>query len=502
MKKQYTPVIVGISQYTQPKNTDSPMDPLGLMTRTSRDAFTESGAEDLLQQCDTIRVVNIVSYPYLDACRELGRALRITPGRFIYGGIGGNSPQLFVNQAAADIAAGKSSVTLIAGSEAAAAVRRSRKLQTDLNWPAGGVPRQIDTDNREGFSGLESRYDFFIPAFVYAMIENALRHELNRDLSYHRCAIGRMFERFSRIASCNPRAWVREAYTADEITLPGPDNRMVCFPYTMRMIANFFVDQSAALVMTSEEKADEMGIDPCRRIYPMGGAGLNNIWNLSRRPDLTDAPALREAVWLALDQAGIETDDIDFFDLYSCFPSAVEIACRELGISEDDPRDLTVTGGLPYFGGPGNNYSLHAIAEVGERIRSNPGQKALVTALGWYNTKWSVGIYGSLPGLHPWEESDFSAIQARLDSEALPEPLEAAEGDLIIETYVIGHGQSDEPDHGVVLGRLEDGQRTFARIDAEPQVLKEMEKIELIGLPGVVRHDEGSGYNFVKIEGF
>lgn len=380
MKNQYTPVIVGISQYTQPKDTDSPMDPLGLMARTSSDAFQDSGSAALLQQCDTIRVINIVSYPYADVCKNLGQLLGISPGRFYYGGIGGNSPQLFVNQTAADIAAGKSSVTLIAGSEAAAAVRQSRKLQTDLNWPAQGVPQQIDTDKREGFSGLESKYDFFIPAFAYAMIENALRHGKQLDISYHQLAMGRLFERFAHTASQNPHAWVRNAYTADEITLPGPDNRMVCFPYTMRMIANFFVDQSAALVMTSEEKADEMGIDPCRRIYPMGGAGLNNIWNLSQRPDLTDAPALREAVWLALDQAGIETDDIDFFDLYSCFPSAVEIACRELGISEDDPRDLTVTGGLPYFGGPGNNYSLHAIAEVVERIRSNPGQKALVTA--------------------------------------------------------------------------------------------------------------------------
>ncbi len=104
---------------------------------------------------------------------------------------------------------------------------------------------------------------------------------------------------------------------------------------------------------------------------------------------------------------------------------------------------------------------------------------------------------------HPtWEESDFLAIQARLDAEALPEPVEAANGNLVVETYVIGHDRSGEPDHGIVLGRLEDGRRTFARIDAKPQILKEMEKIELIGLPGVVRHDEDSGYNFIKIEGF
>ncbi len=502
MKKRHTPVIVGASQYMQPKNSTSPLDPLGLMIRTSLAAFADSGAGDLLRYCDTVRVMNIVSYPYEDVCDELGKALGIASARSCYGGIGGNTPQLFVNRSAIDIAEGKSRVTLIAGAEAAAAMRRAPKEKNLLNWPEGGTPKRFDTDNSEGFSGHERIYDFFIPTVAYAMIENAWRHALQRDLESHRKAMGAICERLSRMASLNPHAWTRDAYTADDITLAGTDNRMVCFPYTMRMVANFFVDQSAALVMTSEETADEMGVDPSRRIYPMGGAGLNNIWNLSRRHDLTDSPALREAVWLALDQAGTGIDGIYFFDLYSCFPSAVEIACRELGISEDDPRDLTVTGGLPYFGGPGNNYSLHAIAAVVERIRSNPGQKALVTALGWYNTKWSVGIYGSRPGEQPWEESDLSAIQARIDGEALPESVTAAEGELTIETYVIWHGRSGEPDHGVVLGRLVDGRRAFARIDADPERLAEMEKVELIGLSGEVRHDRESGYNFIKIEGF
>ena len=47
--------------------------------------------------------------------------------------------------------------------------------------------------------------------------------------------------------------------------------------------------------------------------------------------------------------------EIDAFDIYSCFPSAIQIACDEIGLDIDDPRNLTVTGGLPYFGGPGNN---------------------------------------------------------------------------------------------------------------------------------------------------
>ena len=69
-------------------------------------------------------------------------------------------------------------------------------------------------------------------------------------------------------------------------------------------------------------------------------------------------------------------DDIGALDLYSCFPSAVQIACDEMGIDPDDKRGLTVTGGLPYFGGPGNNYVTHSIAEMMNTVRSNLGVRA------------------------------------------------------------------------------------------------------------------------------
>lgn len=44
-----------------------------------------------------------------------------------------------------------------------------------------------------------------------------------------------------------------------------------------------------------------------------------------------------------------------------------------LGLSADDSRGLTVTGGPPFFGGAGNNYSMHAIAETVALLRATPG---------------------------------------------------------------------------------------------------------------------------------
>jgi acetyl-CoA C-acetyltransferase len=98
----------------------------------------------------------------------------------------------------------------------------------------------------------------------------------------------------------------------------------------------------------------------------------------------------------------------------------VQIGADMLGIGVDDPRPLTVTGGLPYHGGPGNNYSTHAIACMVERLRAEPGTHGLVTGVGWYLTKHAVGVYSSAAPDHEFERQDPKRYQARIDGEAHP----------------------------------------------------------------------------------
>ncbi len=255
------------------------------------------------------------------------------------------------------------------------------------------------------------------------------------------------------------------------------------------MMANINVDQAAAVIMTSEADAQSLGIDRARWVYPMGGAELNNIWHVIRRPRLDDSPAITETTGFCLKQAGLALSDIGVFDLYSCFPSAVEISRRAIGIPEDDPRDLTVTGGLASFGGPGNNYTLHAIASVVERIRRDRRLKALVTANGWYNSKHAIGVYGAEPPDHPWEYREDAAIQQAIDAEALPEPVERAEGILTVEAYLIRHALDGRPERGTVIGRLPDGRRALADIDTDRQGLLKLEQMEGVGQTGKVRFD-------------
>jgi acetyl-CoA C-acetyltransferase len=306
--------------------------------------------------------------------------------------------------------------------------------------------------------------------------------------------MGELFEKFSMVASKNPSSWTQKPYNADEITTPSPQNRLVTYPYTKRMCANNLVDQAGTILITSEEVAKSLNIEKKHWVYVMGGADFKNISQIYRRPRLDNSPAVREGSRLGLKQAGLKLSDIDKFDLYSCFPSIVEIFMKELEIEEDDQRDLTVTGGLPYFGTPLSNYSLHAVINTVDLIRANPSLKVMVIANGGYNTKQSIGIYGNSPPKEEWGNRDDSRIQESILNEALPEPMIKADGKLIVEGYSIIYDREGPAKRAVILGTLENKKRALALV-TEPEMLATLENQEIVGKKFVIKYNEAAERN-------
>ena len=502
MTEYYTPILVGAAQYTQAKNTSSPLDPLGLMTQVCRSAMADTGAAKLKELIDTLYVVNLFQWTYRDVPGMLCNGLGIAPEKSYYTPIGGNTPELLVHKAARALASGQSRAVLLTGAEAIYSLRRSLKGEIVLDWAPSEPPARIDGEDLPGVNDLEALYELYMPSYVYPLFETAIRAASGRSPGEHREYMGRLWEHLSLVASKNPYAWNKKMLSARDIAAVSADNRYIGYPYTKSMNANINVDQSAALILTTQETAEELGISPSKWVYPLGGADFNDIWNFSQRPRLDESPAIKNAARVALDQAEIALDDIDVFDLYSCFPSAVEIARAEIGIAEDDPRDLSVTGGLAFFGGAGNNYTMHAIASVVERIRQDRSIKAMVTANGWYITKHSIGIYGGEPPKNPWTTRDDSSIQKTIDDETLPEPVEKADGTLKVEGYVVRHDRHGQPEQGTVLGRLTDGKRALAHIDEKPEALSKMEEAELVGRTGKVFFDQGILRNLVSFPEF
>jgi len=478
------PIIVGVGQVTQRPETERPREPLALMAEAARLAQADAGAGDLLHELDSIRVVNILSWPSKAPARDLANALAVAPREALYTAIGGNTPQSQVNEAAEAIHNGALKLVLIAGAEAMYSARRSRAKGIDLGWSPRGTPAADAGDTRGGVSEIEGRHGAALPTSVYPLFENALRAHYGRSIPAHQQALGELCARFSAVAAGNPHAWFRDAKDAHEIATTGANNRYIGFPYPKYMNAIIDVDQGAAILMTSVAEARRLGIPEDRWVYLWGCGDATDHWFVTEREDYHSSPAIRAAGERALSMAGVAIDEVSHLDLYSCFPSAVQISRDMLGIAQDDPRPLTVTGGLPYFGGPGNNYVTHSIATMADRLRSDRGRIGLVTANGWYVTKHSAGIYSTEPPRIPWQRTDPKIDQRAIDARLHPALDERPDGNATIETYTVLFDREGAPERGIVIGRLVSGSRFIANTPSDRRLLESMTKQEMVGATG------------------
>lgn len=490
------PIIVGVGQHTvRGEDVEGAMEPVDMMALVARRAEEDAETKELLRRVDSVRVVNIFCWRYSDPAGLLAERIGASPKDKAYTTLGGNSPQRLVNETAEKIARGEIGVALLAGAEAVNTVRRARQRGVTLPWTARGERPQMIGDRRPGSSELEMRYGAAAPIQVYPLFENALRAHKGWSLEEHRQRLGKLCESLSRAAAENPYAWFRDGKTADQIATVSNDNRLVGFPYTKYMNAIMDVDQAAGVIMTSPAQARRLGIPESKWVYLLGCADATDIWYWSERANFYSSPAIERCGRRALESAGLTMEQIDYFDLYSCFPVAVQLGRDMLGIPEDDPRPLTMTGGLPYFGGPGNDYSMHAIAAMAERLRAQPGAVGMVTALGWYITKHAAGVYSTTPKEAEWRQPDMTADQQEINAMPHPELVEQAGGAATIETYTVIHDRDGKPDYAIIVGDLEDGRRFLANAEPDASVLGEMTKREMVGVRGRVNHDDATGKN-------
>ena len=328
-----------------------------------------------------------------------------------------------------------------------------------LDWTVQGddVPEAASSTAQVPMSSPgEQARGVFMPVQVYPLFEQAHRINIGRGLDEHLVAVSELWSRFSEVASTNPHAWIQEAYRPEEIRTPSPDNRMIGFPYTKRMNSNNAVEQGAAVILCSAERAEALGVPRDRWVFPHSGTDAHDHYHFTERDDLGASPAMRLAGREALALAGVGGDDLAHIDLYSCFPSAVQIAAKELGLGTDRP--LTVTGGLSFAGGPWNNYVMHSIATMAARLREDPGAVGLVTANGGFITKHAFGVYSSEPPAGGFRHGE---PQAEVD--ALPRRVleEAPDGEVAIETWTALHDREGQPETGFVVGLLDDGRRAI-----------------------------------------
>lgn len=504
MDEARIPVLIACGQVTQ-RETDPAraLSPMNLTAAAARAALEDCEADaSLAGLLDTVVVIRSFSDTSWRFASPFGRisnpprslANRIGATgvrRLIYTHPGGNMPQWCINRLSGMVTRGETQAVLLAGGEALATQKGAERAKLALDWSedAGGEPEVWGVATR-GWSDMEQRHRFAGAIFAYPLFENAIRGARGRSVAEHMAAMGRLFAGFAAVAARNPLADRRAGYSAEAIAAVGPSNPFIGFPYTKLMNANAYIDQAAAIVLTSVAVARRLGVPESKWVYLHGCADAHDHWYVSDRIDHHSSPAMRAVGEEAFRMAGLAMKDMSHIDLYSCFPSAVEIACQEMGLAEDDPRGLTVTGGLPYFGGPGNNYVTHSIAEMMVQVRNKPGSFGLVTANGNYVTKQSAGIYSTRPPTRPFAPRDPAELQAPIDAAKGPLIAEAAEGPATVETYTVMHDR-EGPTYGLLFGRLADGRRFIANTPTDKQLLRDMTEQEFLGVAGRVSHAAG-----------
>jgi len=497
-----TPILVGGAQFTQRTAREGKiaqsLSPIDMMAKVACEAFADAG---IAPQADTVAVVRFTADSPGDQGRLPKRMFRnpplslvgrlgFEPRRTLYTATGGNTPQWLVNRTAEEIARGECDIALLAGAEYLATLLGAMKQGIDPGWSngpdhdPGSDPEEIG-DQRAGTSEYERRYGLHFPVNVYPLFENALRAKAGRTPQQHLEWLGRFFSPFSKVAAENPYAWFPTYRSPEEISTPSAGNRFVGFPYTKYLNAVIEVDQAASVVMMSVAKARELGVSESKWVYLHGCGDANDLWHVTERANYHSSPAIREIGKRAFAMAGKTPADLSFIDLYSCFPSAVEIGCAELGIATDDSRGLTVTGGLPYFGGAGNDYVMHSIVTMMGKLRANPGVYGLCTGNGWYVTKHSAGIYSTAPKEGRWQRDDPKSYQTIIGAMAHPEFIEQPSGSATVETYTVVTDRKGKR-FGIVVGRDARNRRFLANTPEDDATLDRMMREEMLGRPGEV----------------
>ncbi len=467
-----TPILIGVGQITEqvPDDLAQASSNTALAAKAVAQALLDTRIEDVHVHVDTVVAVRTFadsSPTYRSKLggpdnfpRAIAKRVGLAPKRAVYSQVGGETPQRLVNEFAEQLFIGEADMVLLVGAEVLANIKAVTKAKVVADWTekVGGQVEDRGMSAGRLITGHEIIHQVVLPMQYYGLMENARRSASGQSANVYLEEMGQTFSQLAAVAAQNPLAIDQTAYSPEEITTVTDRNPLLLTPYTKRLIAKDRVNQAAALVMTTVAKAQELGVPQDKWVY-LHAYTHTSERVLLERPQLGHSPALKLALEGALAQVGKTANDIQRFDLYSCFPIVVHEARNILNITAGDPRPLTQTGGLPYFGGPGNNYSMHGIAALVDRLRNDPGSHGMLLANGGWMSKLAVGIY-STAAVENWQVRSSTNLQQELDGLPHLEIEATPQGDATLDSYIV-HYFKGFPVKAIIVGRLKGNNKRF-----------------------------------------
>ncbi len=426
----FTPVLVGMGL------SGTGAEPADLMAAATEAALADAGGRRMTDEVVCVSVPQ-GSWSYPDPARLVAERVGSKAVRTELSELG-IPQQRLVNEALSAIRAGAGGLFVVTGGEAKRWERGRTPAAGEAEGPVatsqtGTVPDV--THRRPGplLEPIEVRHRLWEPVQQYAMIENALVAAEGRTVAEGRAEVAGLWARFNQAARTNPSAAFPEALDAAAIDTPSPDNRPLAFPYNKWHASQWTVDQAAALVLCSVATARRLRVPPDRWVFPVVGLDSSHAASLLARRHPERWPAMEVLGGATAARIGRPVGECEVIEVYSCFPSAVRVQQRALGL---DPGGApTITGGMTFAGGPFNNFVLQATVAVAERLRRDPSALGVVTTVSGLLTKPGIGVWSAGPDGRPPLVGDLAAEAA-----AATETVEVADDDAAIEDVVGGTG--------------------------------------------------------------
>jgi acetyl-CoA C-acetyltransferase len=471
-----TPVLVGVAAVQQKiQDYQRALEPVALMEQALRDAAEDAGCVDLLRKADEIMVPKSM-WGYSDPGRLLADALGANHATTLLAEFG-ILQQSLLTRACQRIETGDAQIVLVTGGEA-----RYRELcagkageQATETQQAGLEPDITLRPEDEMWSSVETDSGLGMPVGYYAILDSALRHKQGLSVDQHRDQMAAMYARLSELAADNPDAWSDQVVTAEHIREHSAANRMLAFPYTKLHNSQWNVDQAAGLILCSVEVAEALGIERSKWLFPRAFTESNFMSVVASRKDLGDSPGFRIAGQVAMELAGVNFNDIRLCELYSCFPHAIRVQLEEFGMNP--LRNVSVTGGMTFAGGPLNNFVFQATVRMAQLLRQNPTEIGLVTTVSGLLTKQACALWSAIPGTDGWACADVTE-QVSHETEVC-ELVAGYAGSGTVAGYTVLY-QGLEPWRAVAVFDLPDGCRTVAYSE-DPALMAQMMAQECCG---------------------
>ncbi|MRI31463.1 acetyl-CoA acetyltransferase [Endozoicomonas sp. OPT23] len=470
-----TPVLVGVGVIDQ--RTDSPAEAKEawqLMADAVTASAKDAGAESLLADIDLISVPQGM-WQYTDPARLVADSVGAAKATTVFAEIG-ILQQTIMGDACERISKGEIDVAVVTGGEAKYRELMAKITKTEINnTQQQTTPDVTFKPDAELWLKEESNAGLAMPVGFYAVMESAFRHSKGLSIEEHRDRLAKMYSRFSDIAADNPYAWKPMHVDTDYIKEASEKNPMLAFPYTKLHNTSWNVDQAGALLFTSVAKAKALGIPEEKWVFPVASTESNAMNCVSQRKELHRLPGARLCGEKALEHAGIKAEDVGLLDLYSCFPIAVEAYANELGL--DLNRDLTITGGMPFAGGPLNNYVIQSTCRMVQLLRNGSDEYALVSSVSGMMTKQAYGLWARKPS-----EKGFANIDVSSDVKAEVSPVEldcTYKGEGVIAGYTVLY-KGVEKSRAIAVIDQPDGKRSVC-FNESADVMTQMEQQEFCG---------------------